>query len=113
MFKDPDEIPPQTIPIEERILKALDDDFHRKSPSYRLSSEFKRHLAHYIHLTYNISAENTIAQILEFLKTAEQLDSNVSINLLKSYLTKTDFQYKKIKTELRGKFSNNQKPIES
>ena len=83
--------------IMERVINALDKDFNSKSPDWRLSSEFKKLVAHYIEITYGIAATNVVDQMLEFIKVAKQCDPDVSINLIETYLKTSNFTYKSIK----------------
>ena len=95
MVPDLTEIP--GLSLEERIIKALSDDFNSKSPNYKLTEHFKMFLLHYIELSVSISKTNTIEQILEFLKVAKHMDEQVSVTMLVEYLKTTNFNYRPLK----------------
>jgi hypothetical protein len=105
MVPDPEEIGEKTI--EQRILDALDNDFHSKDPNNRLSPEFKRLLAHYINLTYGIAITNMTEQMIQFIKLTSQVQYNISIPMLLEYLKTTDFSYKPIRHSPNGRFKDN------
>ena len=94
MVNIPEDINPN---IMERIINALDKDFRSKSPDFKLSTEFKELIAHYIEITYGIAATNVVDQMLEFIRVAKQCDPDVSINLIETYLKTSNFEYKSIK----------------
>ena len=83
--------------IIERIVNALDDDFHCKSPDFKLTAEFKVLVAHYIDIAYGIAATNIVDQMLEFIRVAKQIDPDVSIEMIEAYLKTTNFKSKPIK----------------
>ena len=83
--------------IIERIVNALDDEFHCKSPDFKLSPEFKVLVAHYIDMAYGIAATNIVDQMLEFVRVAKQIDPDVSIEMIEAYLKTSEFKYKSIK----------------
>lgn len=90
----PEDIDPTMV---ERIVNALDDDFHCKSPDFKLTPEFKELIAHYIDIAYGIAVTNIVDQMLEFIRVAKQIDLDVSIEMIEAYLKTSEFKYKPVK----------------
>ena len=103
MIADPDEI---ELSIEDRIIKAMEKEYNKRSPLQRSSPDFPAMTRHYIKLAMAIATTNTVEQIIEFVKTAHLIQNEISIPLLLDYLNKTVFLYHPIQHKSQGRFKN-------
>jgi hypothetical protein len=103
MINDSEEI---KLPIEQRILNALDKEFNMKSPGWRLSNEFKELIGHYVEMAVGKGVSNTTEQIIEFLKIAHHVEEEISIKQLIEYLKTNDFSYKPVKHVAQGRLKD-------